>query len=100
VTGGFEARYAIAPLMSSSSIHGTTSWVAARNPELLAVAGEPVRRLLSKGEPLGASGLGQIHEIVHQLRGTAAERQVEGASWGLSHVMGAGHDSGVVVLSR
>ena len=56
--------------------------------------------LLSKGEPLGASGLGQVHELVQQLRKRAGSRQVEGARVGLGHVMGAGHVSSVVVLSR
>jgi acetyl-CoA acetyltransferase len=56
--------------------------------------------LLSKGEPLGASGLGQVHELVQQLRKRAGARQVEGARVGLGHVMGAGHVSSVVVLSR
>ncbi|WP_165839494.1 thiolase family protein [Rhodococcus sp. Eu-32] len=56
--------------------------------------------LLSKGEPLGASGLGQIHELVTQLRGTAGARQVDDATVGLSHVMGAGHNSCVVVVQR
>jgi acetyl-CoA acetyltransferase len=60
----------------------------------------PSGGLLSKGEPLGASGLGQVHELVQQLRGAAGERQVDGARVGLSHVMGAGHNSGVVVVSR
>ena len=35
--------------------------------------------LQSKGHPIAATGLGQIHELVHQLRGSAGERQVEGA---------------------
>lgn len=35
--------------------------------------------LVSKGHPLAATGLGQIHELVTQLRGTAGARQVEGA---------------------
>lgn len=56
--------------------------------------------LLSKGEPLGASGLGQIHELVTQLRADAGPRQVEGARTGLAHVMGAGHNACVVVVSR
>jgi acetyl-CoA acetyltransferase len=55
--------------------------------------------LLSKGEPLGASGLGQLHELVLQVRGRAGARQVEGARVGLSHVMGAGHNASVVVLT-
>jgi acetyl-CoA acetyltransferase len=56
--------------------------------------------LLSKGEPLGASGLGQVHELVEQVRGRAGARQVEGARVGLGHVMGAGHNSSVVVVHR
>ncbi|GAA2403806.1 thiolase family protein [Actinomadura vinacea] len=56
--------------------------------------------LLSKGEPLGASGLGQLHELVTQVRGRAGARQVEGARTGLGHVMGAGHNACVVVVQR
>ncbi len=59
----------------------------------------PSGGLLSKGEPLGASGLGQIHELVTQLRGRAGSRQVEGAQVGLAHVMGAGHNAAAVILS-
>lgn len=55
--------------------------------------------LLSKGEPLGASGLGQVHELVTQLRGRAGDRQVEGAHIGIGHVMGAGHNASVTVVS-
>jgi len=56
--------------------------------------------LLSKGEPLGASGLGQMHELVTQLRGRAGSRQVEGANVGLGHVMGAGQTASVAIVSR
>ena len=56
--------------------------------------------LLSKGEPLGASGIGQLHELVEQLRGRSGSRQVAGARVGMSHVMGAGHNSCVVVVTR
>ena len=59
----------------------------------------PSGGLLSKGEPLGASGLGQIHELVNQLRGRAGTRQVEGARVGLAHVMGAGHNAAVVLVT-
>jgi acetyl-CoA acetyltransferase len=34
--------------------------------------------LIANGEPIGASGLRQVHEIVRQLRGEAGERQVQG----------------------
>jgi acetyl-CoA acetyltransferase len=56
--------------------------------------------LQSKGEPLGASGLGMMHELVSQLRGRCGPRQVEGAGLGVSHVMGAGGTVGVTVVSR
>jgi acetyl-CoA acetyltransferase len=56
--------------------------------------------LLSKGEPLGASGLGQVHELVEQVRGRCGPRQVDAATVGLGHVMGAGHNSCVVVVHR
>jgi acetyl-CoA acetyltransferase len=60
----------------------------------------PSGGLLSKGEPLGASGLGQIHELVQQLRGRAGRRQVDQPRVGVSHVMGAGHNACVTVLTR
>ncbi|NWK94421.1 thiolase [Sphingobium lactosutens] len=44
--------------------------------------------LVSKGHPLGATGLGQIHELVTQLRGAAGKRQVEGARIGLAENSG------------
>jgi acetyl-CoA acetyltransferase len=56
--------------------------------------------LLSKGEPLGASGLGQVHELVSQLRRRCGSRQVAEPRVGLGHVMGAGHNSCVVVVNR
>lgn len=44
----------------------------------------PSGGLVSKGHPLGATGIGQISEIVMQLRGDAGKRQVEGARLGLT----------------
>jgi len=41
--------------------------------------------LASKGHPIGATGLGPIHEVVHQLRGTAGKRQVKDARVGMTH---------------
>jgi acetyl-CoA acetyltransferase len=55
--------------------------------------------LLSKGEPLGASGLGQIHELTEQLRGRCGARQAGRPRVGVGHVMGAGHTASVAVLS-
>ena len=50
----------------------------------------PSGGLLSKGHPLGATGLGQCAELVWQLRGQAGQRQVEGARLGLQHNLGLG----------
>lgn len=50
----------------------------------------PSGGLLSKGHPLGATGVAQIVEIVEQLRGEAGARQVEGAKVGLTHCTGGG----------
>ncbi len=50
----------------------------------------PSGGLLSKGHPLGATGLAQCYELTHQLRGTADARQVEGARFGLQHNLGLG----------
>lgn len=56
---------------------------------------------LANGEPIGASGLRQIHENVLQLRGTAGERQVPGEpKVALSHVYGAPGLSGCTILTR
>jgi acetyl-CoA acetyltransferase len=50
----------------------------------------PSGGLLSKGHPLGATGLAQATELVWQLRGTADKRQVEGAKVALQHNLGLG----------
>ncbi|MBO9409038.1 lipid-transfer protein [Shimia sp. R9_1] len=50
----------------------------------------PSGGLLSKGHPLGATGLAQCYELTHQLRGTAEARQVEGARIALQHNLGLG----------
>lgn len=60
----------------------------------------PSGGLLAKGEPLGASALGQVVEITRQLRGTAGARQVPGARVGLAHTVGRGANAAVVVLQR
>jgi acetyl-CoA acetyltransferase len=60
----------------------------------------PSGGLLAKGEPLGASALGQVVELVHQLRGEAGVRQVEGARVGLAHTVGRGANASVVLLAR
>jgi acetyl-CoA acetyltransferase len=59
----------------------------------------PSGGLLSKGEPLGASAIGQVVELVHQLRGHAGARQVAGARTGLAHTVGRGANASVVIVS-
>jgi acetyl-CoA acetyltransferase len=54
--------------------------------------------LLSKGEPLGASALGQVVELVRQLRGEAGARQVAGARVGLAHTVGRGANASVTIV--
>ncbi|HXY22190.1 MAG TPA: lipid-transfer protein, partial [Burkholderiaceae bacterium] len=54
------------------------------------VVTNPSGGLLSKGHPLGATGLAQCFELVHQLRGSAGQRQVPGARFGLQHNLGLG----------
>lgn len=50
--------------------------------------------LLSKGHPLGATGIANLYEIALHLRGEAGARQVQGARLGLTHVVGGGPDMG------
>lgn len=54
------------------------------------VVTNPSGGLLSKGHPLGATGLAQCYELTHQLRGTAEERQVPNARNALQHNLGLG----------
>jgi len=54
------------------------------------VVTNPSGGLLSKGHPLGATGLAQCAELVGQLRGTAGKRQVDGARLALQHNLGLG----------
>jgi len=56
--------------------------------------------LLSKGHPLGATGIANIYEITTHLRGEAGNRQVEGAKIGLTHVVGAGSACAVHILEK
>ena len=56
--------------------------------------------LLSKGHPIGATGVANMVEIVEHLRGEAGARQVEGAKLGLAHVLGFGAASGVHILEK
>ncbi|KJK07331.1 MULTISPECIES: lipid-transfer protein [Pseudomonas] len=64
------------------------------------VVTNPSGGLLSKGHPLGATGLAQCYELTHQLRGTADKRQVEGASLALQHNLGLGGACVVTLYGR
>jgi len=57
----------------------------------------PSGGLLSKGHPLGATGIGQCAELTWQLRGRADKRQVEGAKVALQHNLGLG-GAGIVAM--
>jgi acetyl-CoA acyltransferase len=46
--------------------------------------------LLSKGHPIGATGVANVYEVVQHVRGEAGARQCEGAKIGLTHVLGLG----------
>jgi acetyl-CoA acetyltransferase len=54
--------------------------------------------LLSKGHPLGATGIANIYEVSTQLRGEADKRQVHGARMGLTHVLGLGSACAIHIL--
>jgi acetyl-CoA acyltransferase len=55
--------------------------------------------LLSKGHPLGATGVANIYEVVTHLRGQAGARQVENAQVGLAHVIGLGSACTIHILT-
>ena len=54
--------------------------------------------LESKGHPIAATGIANIWEVCHHLRGEAGDRQIEGARMGLAHVIGLGSACGVHIL--
>jgi sterol carrier protein 2 len=64
------------------------------------VVTNPSGGLLSKGHPLGATGLAQCAELVWQLRGDAGPRQVEGASLALQHNIGLGGAAVVTLYEK
>jgi sterol carrier protein 2 len=64
------------------------------------VVTNPSGGLLSKGHPLGATGLAQITELTWHLRGTAGHRQVDGAKLAVQHNIGLGGACVVSVLKR
>jgi sterol carrier protein 2 len=64
------------------------------------VVTNPSGGLLSKGHPLGATGLAQCAELVWQLRGQAGARQVEGARLALQHNIGLGGAAVVTLYEK
>ena len=54
--------------------------------------------LESKGHPIAATGIANVWEVCHHLRGEAGGRQIEGARMGLAHVIGLGSACGVHIL--
>jgi acetyl-CoA acetyltransferase len=80
---------------------GGGEWVRAGGGAMTsALPVNPSGGLLSKGEPLGASALGQVVELVWQLRGAAGPRQVAAPRWALAHTVGRGANACVVLLTR
>jgi acetyl-CoA acetyltransferase/uncharacterized OB-fold protein len=76
-------------------------WIAEGRTEMSgSLPVNPSGGLLSKGEPLGASGLGQVVELYWQLRGQAGPRQVANAKTALAHTVGRGANASVVILTR
>jgi len=64
------------------------------------VVTNPSGGLLSKGHPLGATGLAQCYELTQQLRGNADKRQVEGVNLALAHNLGLGGACVVTLYGR
>jgi len=56
--------------------------------------------LESKGHPIAATGIANVWEVAHHLRGEAGDRQIEGATVGLAHVIGLGSACGVHILEK
>ncbi len=56
--------------------------------------------LESKGHPVSATGIANVWEIAHHLRGEAGDRQIEGAKVGLAHVIGLGSACGIHILEK
>lgn len=79
----------------------SAQWISAGRTAMTGVLPvNPSGGLLSKGEPLGASGLGQVVELYWQLRGEAGARQVANAKIALGHTVGRGANASVVLLTK
>jgi acetyl-CoA C-acetyltransferase len=80
---------------------GASAWLRSGAP---ALGGElpcnPSGGLLSKGHPIGATGVAQLCEVFWQLRGEAGDRQVSGAHIGLTHNVGGNGQVCCVNIAR
>ena len=56
--------------------------------------------LQSKGHPISATGIANVWEVCHHLRGEAGDRQIEGAKVGLAHVIGLASACGIHELEK
>jgi acetyl-CoA acyltransferase len=56
--------------------------------------------LISKGHPIGATGIANVYEVATHLRGEAGDRQIEGAKVGLTHVIGLGSACAIHILEK
>ncbi|MGX7678453.1 thiolase family protein [Jatrophihabitans sp. DSM 45814] len=56
--------------------------------------------LQSKGHPVSATGIANVWEVCHHLRGEAGDRQIAGAQVGLAHVIGIGSACGIHILEK
>jgi acetyl-CoA acetyltransferase len=56
--------------------------------------------LISKGHPIGATGVAGLYEVATHLRGEAGDRQIDHARVGLAHVIGLGSACGVHILEK
>ena len=56
--------------------------------------------LISKGHPIGATGIANVFEVATHLRGEAGDRQIDGAKVGLTHVIGLGSACAVHILEK
>jgi len=56
--------------------------------------------LISKGHPIGATGIANVFEVATHLRGEAGDRQIENAKVGLTHVIGLGSACSIHILEK
>lgn len=82
---------------------GQGGWLAERGETAIGgrIPVNPSGGLECKGHPIGATGLGQIHELVQQLRGAAGPRQVDGARLALAENGGGfqGYEEAVAAIT-